>query len=144
MLVAVWSQPPLPSQCPTGVYVEPLHDATPQLVLVGACRQAPLPSQVPMKPHVVLPVQPPWGSTSPEGTGRHVPASPVTAHDWQLPQVGAEQQTPSTQLLLSHSVAALHSCPSRFLPHDPALQTFPGEQSPSLPHAALHVVPLQA
>jgi len=142
MAVAVWSQPPLPSQWPTAVYVAPVHDATPQLVLVGACRQPPLPSQVPMKPHGVFPMQPPCGSRSPAGTGRHVPARPVTAHDWQLPHVGDEQQTPSTQLLLSQSAATLHSCPSAFMPHDPALHSLPGAQSLSLPHAALHVMPL--
>jgi hypothetical protein len=124
--------------------VAPVHAATPQLVLVGACRQAPLPSHVPMKPQGAFPVQPPCGSTAPAGTGRQVPSRPVTAHDAQLPQVGAAQQTPSTQLLLSHSLAPLHSCPSRFLPHDPALQVFPGEQSASPPQAALHVVPLHA
>jgi hypothetical protein len=143
-LVAVWSHAPLPSQWPIAVYVAPLHEATPQLVLLGAWRQPPLPSQVPMKPHGVLPVQPPCGSTSPAGTGRHVPARPVTAHDWQLPQLGEEQQTPSTQLLLSHSEAALHSCPSAFLPHDPAMHMVPGAQSPSLPQAALQVMPLHA
>ena len=143
VVVAVWSQLPLPSQCPIAVYVAPLHEATPQLVLVGACRQAPLPSHVPMKPHGVFPVQPPCGSTSPAGTGRHVPARPVTAHDWQLPQLGDEQQTPSTQLLLSQSEGAPHSCPSAFMPHDPALHILPGAQSPSPPQAALQVMPLQ-
>lgn len=121
-----------------------MHEAVPQLVLVGACRHAPLPSQVPTKPHGGLGVQPPWGSTSPAGTARHVPARPVTAHDWQFPQLGAEQQTPSTQLLLSHSAASLQSCPSRFPPHDPPWHRLGEVQSASLPQAALHVAPLHA
>jgi hypothetical protein len=61
-----------------------------------------------------------------------------------VPQDGDEQQTPSTQLLVSHSGPLAQICPGRFLPHEPALQTLPGEQSASLPQADLHVVPLHA
>jgi hypothetical protein len=126
------------------VYIEPVHVAAPQLVLVGARRHAPAPSQVPLNPQGGLGPQPPWGSASPAGTGRHVPAAPATAHDWQVPQLADEQHTPSTQLLLSHSAAVLHSWPSRCLPHDPAIQTLPSAQSASVPQAALHAVPLHA
>jgi hypothetical protein len=61
-----------------------------------------------------------------------------------VPQIADEQQTPSTQLLLSHSAPELHSSPSRFLPHEPPSQTLPALQSALLPQAALQVVPLQA
>jgi hypothetical protein len=61
-----------------------------------------------------------------------------------VPHIGDEQQTPSTQLLLSHSAPELQSNPRRFLPHEPALQTLPPLQSASLPQAALQVAPLQA
>jgi hypothetical protein len=56
-------------QLPAGVNVDPLHDAVPQLVVAGALRQAPLPSQVPVNAQVVDGAQPPWGSISPSGTG---------------------------------------------------------------------------
>jgi hypothetical protein len=81
---------------------------------------------------------------SPVGTGLQRPARPGTLHEWQVPQVADVQQTPSRQLLLSHSGPLEHICPRRFLPHDPALQTLPGEQSASVPQALLQVVPLQA
>ena len=39
-----------PEQNEVGVKVVPLHDAAPQLTLVAACVQAPLPLQVPVLP----------------------------------------------------------------------------------------------
>jgi hypothetical protein len=71
------------------------------------------------------------------------PALPLTLHDRQVPQLGAEQQTPSAQLPLSHSAAAAQIWPSRFFPHEPSLQTLLPAQSPSPPQAALQAVPLQ-
>ena len=124
--------------------VDPLHEAAPQLVVDGAYRQAPFPSQRPVKPQGGFGVQPPWGSMSSATTGLHMPAMPVTLHDWQFPQVAAAQQTPSVQWALSHSLAPAHSWPSRLRPHDPALHTLPGAQSPSPPQAAWQVVPLHA
>jgi hypothetical protein len=131
-------------QLPTDVKVDPLHEAAPQLVVVAALRQAPLPSHLPVNPQGGVGVQPPCGSISSLPTGLHIPAMPATLHDWQLPQTADEQQTPSTQWALSHSPAAAHSWPRRFNPQEPALQTLPGAQSASPPQAALQVVPLQA
>lgn len=123
--------------------VEPLHDATPQLVPAGIDRQAPLPSQVPLKPQGGASAQPPWGSIPPAGTAVQVPAEPTTLHDAQVPQLGVEQQTPSTQLPLSHSADAPQICPRRFFPHDPLVHTMPATQSASTAQAARHAVPLQ-
>jgi hypothetical protein len=96
---------PAPLQLPTGVNIDPLHEAVPQLVVEGAFRQLPLPSQRPVNPQGGLAVQPPWGSISSAMTGLHMPAMPATLHDLQLPQLAAAQQTPSVQLPLSHSAA---------------------------------------
>lgn len=138
---------PLPSQAPTGVSVEPLQVARPQLVPLAARAQAPLPSQVPLVPHCGFcgfVAQPPCGSGLLNATGLQVPALPVRLQTWQLPQLADEQQTPSTQLPLSHSLPAAQSWPSRLSPHAPALQTFPGEQSLLLAQTATHAVPVLA
>jgi hypothetical protein len=46
----------------------------------------------------------------------HVPLIPepffAAVHAWQIPPQGPSQQTPSTQLLLAHCVAAVQSAPS--------------------------------
>jgi hypothetical protein len=126
------------------VNIDPLHEAAPQLVVAGALRQAPFPSHLPVKPQGGLARQPPCGSISPSGTGWHMPPRPVTLQDWQLPQLSVVQQTPSAQWALSHSVPTVHSWPRRLRPQAPALQTLPGAQSPSPPHAPLQVVPLHA
>ena len=143
-LTGACTQAPAPLQLPTGVNVDPLHDAVPQLVVGGPLRQAPLPSHRPLNPHGGFGAQPPCGSISSTPTGLHIPAMPATLHDWQLPHTADEQQTPSTQLPLSHSLGPAHSWPRRFNPQEPSLQTLPGAQSPSPPQAALQVVPLQA
>ena len=81
--------------------------------------------------------------TVPSGMGEHVPCVPATAHERQAPHDAAPQQTPSTQLPLSHSAPAAQICPSRFLPHEPLLHTVPGTQSLSMAQAERQVVPLQ-
>jgi hypothetical protein len=123
--------------------VDPLHDAAPQIVPAAIGRHAPLPSQVPLNPQGGVGAQPPCGSIAPAATGLQAPALPVTLHDAQDGQLADEQQTPSTQLPLSHSDAAAQICPSRFLPQEPLLQTIPVTQSVSLEQAARQVVPLQ-
>jgi hypothetical protein len=143
-LIEVCRQVPEPSHAPTGVAVDPLHDAVPQAVPAAIHRQAPVPSQVPFVPQGGAGWQPPCGSMPPAGTGVHAPALPVTLQARQVPQLAAEQQTPSTQLPLSHSAAAPQICPRRFFPHEPLLQTLPGAQSLSPVHAARQAVPLQA
>ena len=142
-LAGLWRQLPAPSQAPIGVDVEPVHDAVPQLVPAAIGRQLPLPSQVPLNPHGGAGRQPPCGSIAPTGTGWQLPAAPETLHDVQVPHAADEQQTPSTQLPLSHSAGAAQIWPRRFLPHDPLLQTIPETQSLSTPQAARQVVPLQ-
>ena len=99
-------QVPAPSQLPAGVAVDPLHDAAPQIVPAGIGRHAPVPSHRPLKPQGGAEGQPPCGSIAPAGTGVQLPALPVTLQDRQVPQLADEQQTPSTQLLLSHSLPA--------------------------------------
>ena len=69
---------------------------------------------------------------------------PVRLQTWQLPQLAAEQQTPSTQLPLPHSLPAAQSWPRRLSPHAPALQTFPGAQSALVAQTATHAVPVAA
>jgi hypothetical protein len=142
-LNGVWRHAPAPSHAPTGIPVEPLHDAPPQVVPAAIDRHAPLPSQVPLKPQGGASGQPPCGSIPPAGTGAQVPADPTTLHDVQVPQVGDEQQTPSTQLPLSHSEEAPQIWPSRFFPHEPLVHTIPAAQSASPVQAARHAVPLQ-
>jgi hypothetical protein len=124
--------------------VDPLQEATPQLLVAAAFWQAPLPSHLPLNPQGGVGAQPPCGSMSSAITGWHAPARPATLHDWQLPHPFDEQQTPSTQLPLSHWLAPPHSWPRRLRPHAPLLQTLPGAQSTSAPQAALQVAPLHA
>jgi hypothetical protein len=106
-------------------------------------RQAPVPSQAPLKPQGGAGGQPPCGSAAPAGTGVQAPALPLTLHDAHRPQLVDEQQTPSTQLPLSQSPAAAQIWPRRFFPHEPALQNIPFAQSASTAQAARHAVPLQ-
>ena len=128
---------------PPALSVDPLHEAAPQAVPAGIHPHAPLPSQVPLKPQGGAAAQPPCGSIAPAGTGLQRPAFPATLHEAQVPQLADEQQTPSTQFPLSHSPPAAQIWPSRFLPHEPPLQTLPAAQSPSLAQAARQLAPLQ-
>ena len=123
--------------------MDPLHDAAPQIVPAAVGRQAPLPSQVPLNPQGGAAAQPPCGSIAPAATGLQAPALPVTLHDAQVGQLADEQQTPSTQLPLSHSDAAAQICPRRFLSAGAAVADVPATQSVSLEQAARQaVVPL--
>jgi len=135
----VCTQVPAPSQAPTGVAIAPVQVAVPQLAPALVLRQAPAPLQVPSNPQGGLAAQRWCGSALPPGTGWHEPAFPVRLQTWQLPQLGAEQQTPSTQLPLEHSVPAEQICPSRFSPHEPPTQNSPGAQSVSPVQTATHV-----
>ena len=138
-------QVPAPSQAPIGLLVDPVQLAVPQLVPALLFRQFPAPSQVPLNPQGGFAVQRACGSPLPAGTGWQEPAAPVRLHIWQVPQLGAEQQTPSTQLWLSHSVPAAQIWPSRFSPQEPALHTLGETQSLSALQTAtqLWVVALQ-
>jgi hypothetical protein len=81
----------------------------------------------------------------PAATGWQFPAFPVRLQTWQLPQLALEQQTPSTQLPLSHSLAAAHNWPRRLRPQAPlASQNLLGAQSALLAHTATQPVPVAA
>jgi hypothetical protein len=87
--------------------------------------------------------QPPCVSIAPAGIARQLPAPPATLQAMQVPQLVDEQQTPSTQLPLSHSVPPVQICPRRFFPQEPPLQTVPVAHSLSPEQAARQEVPLQ-
>ena len=140
-----WTQVPLPSQAPIGVSVDPLQVAVPQLVPTAAFAHWPLPSQVPLLPQgwLALDPQPPCGSMLPAETGEQVPALPDELQTWQLPQGPVMQQTPSTQLPLSHSVPAAHTWPSRLSPQTPELHTLPVAQSLLLAQTEMQALPAE-
>jgi hypothetical protein len=137
----------LPSQAPTGrKSVESVQVALPQLVPTPALAHSPLPSHVPLLPQGgLLVAQPPCGSMLPAATGWQDPGLPVRLQTWQLPQLALEQQTPSTQLPLSHSVPAAQSWPRRLRPQAPlASQNLLGAQSALLAHTATQALPVAA
>ena len=69
---------------------------------------------------------------------------PLRLQAWQVPQLAVEQQTPSTQLPLPHSVPEVQIWPRRLSPQAPALQTFPGEQSVLVAQTDTQAVPVAA
>jgi hypothetical protein len=143
-LIVGCAQLPRPSQAPTGLAVDPEQLAVPQLVPGAPFRQAPLPSQVPSNPHGgLVAVQAPCGSVLPAGIGWQEPV-PLRLQAAHVPQLAAEQQTPSTQLPLPHSVPKLQIWPRRLRPQAPALQTLPGEQSALVAQTETHAVPVSA
>jgi hypothetical protein len=91
------------------------HEEVAQTVPAATWAQAPL-TQKPVLPQVPFGPQRPCGSDSgwTVPTGAQVPC-PLTLHAWQTPQPEVVQQTPSTQLLVAHSCAALHVAPGAFL-----------------------------
>ncbi len=144
-LIVGCAQFPAPSQAPIGLAVAPVQLAVPQLVPSAPLRQAPLPSQVPSNPQGgLVAVQAPCGSVLPAGTIWQEPGFPPRLQTWQVPQLAVEQQTPSTQFALPHSVPEAQIWPSRLSPQAPALQTFPGEQSALLAQTDTQAVPVAA
>jgi hypothetical protein len=91
------AQAPAPLQKPVGVDVEPMHEACPHDVAVGAYWQLPAPLQAPVRPHGGAATQRPCGSGWASGTSLHAPARPETSQAWQVPHAELAQQTPSTQ-----------------------------------------------
>jgi len=71
------------------------------------------------------------GSDAPSGTGTQRPIDDGSAQLRQAPWQASAQQTPSTQKLLMHSLAAAHGCPLGFGPQLPFSQTWPLTQSAS-------------
>jgi hypothetical protein len=61
-----------------------------------------------------------------------------------MPQLAVEQQTPSTQLPLPHSLPAAQSWPRRLRPHEPALQKLPAAQSALVLQTETQAVPVAA
>ena len=115
LCVPTWVQLPEPLQNDGGRYVVPMHDVEmPQVTEVGCCVQLPLPLHAPVLPHSPLGAQRPCGSPPPEPTFAHVPGLEARLHAWQVEQAFVLQQTPSTQLLLTHWLPPPHVAPSAF------------------------------
>jgi len=127
-----WVQVPAPLHWPTLVCTPVEHDAEPHAVPVPGNVHAVwlVPSQY--APHVPLPVHAVrrpvvWAGPV---TATQVPTLPVTSHAWHWPEHAVLQHTPSTQLLLAHSPAALQVVPFGF------------EQCPAAP-GTLHAKPVE-
>lgn len=106
---------PAPSQVAAALRVVPLHTAGAHGVLTGYLAQWPAPSQSPLVPQLAAnwSVQTWAGSATVAPTGWQLPALPDTAQERQLPHDGPlEQQTPSVQNVLRHSVPDAHDAPS--------------------------------
>lgn len=132
------AQLPVPVQCETAVYVEPVHEAAPHATLTLACSHEPAPLHAPVLPHGRLAGQLACGSGTPAGTLLQAPV----AHVWHRPHDADPQHTPSTQKFpVRQSAVAVHVCPSRrLLPHRFVCgsQMSGARQSASTVHAALH------
>jgi len=82
-------------------------------------------TQTPVLPHSLVTGQRLCGSAELSATLPQVPL-PLAAHDWQVPQLEVVQQTPSVQLALEHSLAALQAAPFAFLATQvPAAEVLP-------------------
>jgi len=79
-------------------------------------------------------VQIPCGSAAAAGLGLHAPSDEASAQLWQAPWQASAQQTPSTQKLLAHWLAAEQVCPLALGPQLPATQVWPLTQSLSEVH----------
>jgi hypothetical protein len=62
------------------------------------------------------------GSAAASATGEQVPREVERAQLWQAPVQAVEQQTPSAQKSLAHSLAAAQGWPSAFGPQLPFTQ----------------------
>jgi hypothetical protein len=112
----VWlgvGQVPVPVQNVVAVATPAVQDGATHITFAGAWVHAPAPLQVPVFPQVPLAAQRACGSASPLPTLAQVPR-PFRLQAWQVPHDPVEQQTPSTQLLLPHSWAAVQAAPFPF------------------------------
>jgi hypothetical protein len=95
--VVAGRQRPAPSQVRAEVNVDPLQEASAQVIPAGHCRQAPLPSQVPSLPHVDLSEATHWLAGAggiPAAMALQVPTLPVRLHALHVPPQATLQQTP--------------------------------------------------
>ena len=120
--------------------IDPLHEAVPQLVVVGAFAQLPFPSQRPVNPQGGLGVQPPCGSIASAMIGLHMPAMPATLHDRQFPQLAEAQQTPSVHWPLAHSGPLAQVAPSGLRPQLSPMHTAGATQSDDDEHMVLQAL----
>src|SRR5262245_53753145 len=107
----------------------------PQLVPAAYSTHCPVALQVPVVPQVEAAVaaQTPAGSRVPAGPSAQLPSLPGRAHEAQLPQAAAAQQTPSVQWVLMQSVPVAHAAPlGRRLVQEPDWQVSPGMHWSSL------------
>jgi hypothetical protein len=118
-----------------------MHVAAAHGVPATQWRQAPAPSQAPSRPQLaaIEAVQRACGSAAPAATFEQVPRKPGTLQAVQLPQLDDEQQTPSTQLLLSQSEPAPQLAPSGFFRHTAPAQVAGATQSASELHELAHM-----
>jgi hypothetical protein len=101
-------QVPVPLQSPVGVSWLPLQETAPQLMLVVAYRQPPLPSQVPSCPQAAVSAAQAPAEEPPDATGLQSPVAQVM----QVPVQAAAQQIPEMQLACVHWLFLLQVDPS--------------------------------
>ena len=95
-------------EAPVSLFAPELQLAPLHWVPFGYFWQAPLPSHLPLSPHMADPpsLHIPFGSAALAGVGVQVPRALGRAQVWQAPLQAVPQQTPSTQNVLDALVAA--------------------------------------
>jgi hypothetical protein len=83
------------------------------------------------------------GSAAPAGTAAQRPIEDGSAQLLHAPAQASAQQTPSTQKLLAHSLAAAQAWPGGLGPQLPSTQAWPGWHSSSFVHFVEQAAPLQ-
>jgi hypothetical protein len=101
-------QVPAPLQVPAGVSRPPLQTGDPQLMVDGAYRQPPFPSQVPSRPQAAASMGQTLLDEPPAPTGLQAPVAQVM----QVPEHAVAQQVPETQLACVHWSFAVQADPS--------------------------------
>jgi hypothetical protein len=142
--LVVFAQVPLPSQDAAGVNADPVQAAAAQPVPAAYFWQAPLPLQSPLRPQVAMPASAHWASGSwPAGTATQVPTEPGMAHELQIDEQAAPQQTPCAQTPELQVVPAVHAVPLGARPQlfVDVLQLVAAAQSASPVQVVLHPVP---
>jgi hypothetical protein len=128
MTVGAGRQRPSPSQACAAVTAPLSQCPFAHSVPTGWRRQAPAPSQVPSRPHVLDAVAAQVAGSRgllPADTNVHVPRAVGDAHVLQVSSQGLPQQTLSTQKLLAQSPEQLHGWPSSLRPPSAPVHTTP-------------------